>query len=187
MYDVELYYLFLVFCQHQATRRHSEAWAESLRYRRPDLDCMSGLRRISLNCNTLVGDQGAKALAEVLAEELWLKALDVRQCGITNEGAKAFLHALQTNTTLMILDVRKNPLIDHELLKTVIERVLLNSHDTNSEYKWFTSPSSKGSKIRRPSSLRNGLKGKNTIRIGMNILFNGHKRLSDHDLLKGSS
>ncbi|XP_073489976.1 centrosomal protein of 78 kDa isoform X1 [Aquarana catesbeiana] len=152
--------------KHQATRRHSEAWAESLRYRRPDLDCMSGLRRISLNCNTLVGDQGAKALAEVLAEELWLKALDVRQCGITNEGAKAFLHALQTNTTLMILDVRKNPLIDHELLKTVIERVLLNSHDTNSEYKWFTSPSSKGSKIRRPSSLRNGLKGKNTIRIG---------------------
>ncbi|XP_077331016.1 centrosomal protein of 78 kDa isoform X2 [Lithobates pipiens] len=152
--------------KHQATRRHSEAWAESLRYRRPDLDCMSGLRRISLNCNTLVGDQGAKALAEVLGEELWLKALDVRQCGITNEGAKAFLHALQTNTTLMILDVRKNPLIDHDLLKTVIERVLLNSHDTNSEYKWFTSPSSKGSKIRRPSSLRNGLKGKNTIRIG---------------------
>lgn len=40
-----------------------------------------------------------------------LLALDVRQCGITNEGAKAFLHALQTNTTLMILDVRKNPLI----------------------------------------------------------------------------
>ncbi|CAI9534454.1 unnamed protein product [Staurois parvus] len=152
--------------KHQATRRHSEAWAESLRYRRPDLDCMNGLRRISLNCNTLVGDQGAKALAEVLGEDLWLKALDIRQCGITNEGAKAFLHALQTNTTLMVLDVRKNPLIDHELLKTVIERVLLNSHDTNSEYKWFTSPSSKGPKPRKPSSLRNGLKGKNIIRIG---------------------
>lgn len=76
MYDVELYFLFLVFCQHQATRRHSEAWAESLRYRRPDLDCMNGLRRISLNCNTLVGDQGAKALAEVLGEELWLKGKD---------------------------------------------------------------------------------------------------------------
>ncbi|XP_072260213.1 centrosomal protein of 78 kDa [Pyxicephalus adspersus] len=153
--------------KHQATRRHSEAWAESLRYRRPDLDCMNGLRRISLNCNTLVGDQGAKALAEVLGEDLWLKALDLRQCGITNEGAKAFLHYLQTNTTLMVLDVRKNPLIDHELLKTVIERVLLNSHDTNSEYQWFTSPSSKeGPKIRKPSSLRNCLKGKNTIRIG---------------------
>ncbi|XP_075684446.1 centrosomal protein of 78 kDa isoform X2 [Rhinoderma darwinii] len=154
--------------KHQATRRHSDAWAESLRYRRPDLDCMTGLRRISLNCNTLVGDQGAKAIANVLGEDLWLKALDIRQCGISNEGAKAFLHALQTNTTLMVLDIRKNPLIDHSLLKTVIERVLLNAHDTNSEYKWFTSPPSKGgSKIKPSTILRNGLKGKNTIRIGL--------------------
>ncbi|XP_063769901.1 centrosomal protein of 78 kDa [Pseudophryne corroboree] len=153
--------------KHQATRRHNEAWPESLRYRRPDLDCMTGLRRISINCNTLVGDQGAKAFAEALEEDLWLKALDMRQCGISNEGAKAFLHALQTNTTLMVLDVRKNPLIDHSLLKTVIERVLLNAHGTNKEFKWFTSPSPKeGSKMRRVATLRNGLKGKNTIRIG---------------------
>ncbi|KAG9486792.1 hypothetical protein GDO78_006929 [Eleutherodactylus coqui] len=154
--------------KHQATRRHSEAWAESLRYRRPDLDCMTGLRRISLNCNTLIGDQGAKAIADVLVEDLWLKALDMRQCGISNQGAKAFLHALQTNTTLMVLDIRKNPLIDHPLLKTVIERVLLNGHDTNSEYKWFTSPSSKeASNMKRLSTFRNGLKGKNSIRIGL--------------------
>ncbi|XP_073526934.1 centrosomal protein of 78 kDa isoform X2 [Phyllobates terribilis] len=152
--------------KHQATRRHSEAWAESLRYRRPDLDCMTGLRRISLNCNTLIGDQGAKAIADILVEDLWLKALDMRQCGISSEGAKAFLHALQSNTTLMVLDIRKNPLIDHSMLKTVIERVLLNSHDTNSEYKWFTSPCSKeGSKMKRSAALRNGLKGKSTIRI----------------------
>ncbi|XP_040272985.1 centrosomal protein of 78 kDa isoform X1 [Bufo bufo] len=150
--------------KHQATKRHSEAWAESLRYRRPDLDCMTGLRRISLNCNTLVGDQGAKAIADVLVEDLWLKALDMRQCGISNDGAKAFLHALQTNTTLMVLDIRKNPLIDHSMLKTVLERVLLNAHDTHSEYKWFTSPSSK---MKRSTALRNGLKGKNTIRIGL--------------------
>ncbi|XP_066460239.1 centrosomal protein of 78 kDa [Eleutherodactylus coqui] len=154
--------------KHQATRRHSEAWAESLRYRRPDLDCMTGLRRISLNCNTLIGDQGAKAIADVLVEDLWLKALDMRQCGISNQGAKAFLHALQTNTTLMVLDIRKNPLIDHPLLKTVIERVLLNGHDTNSEYKWFTSPSSKeASNMKRLTTFRNGLKGKNSIRIGL--------------------
>ncbi|XP_068092836.1 centrosomal protein of 78 kDa isoform X2 [Hyperolius riggenbachi] len=153
--------------KHQATRRHSEAWAESLRYRRPDLDCMTGLRRISLNYNPLVDDQGAKALAEVLTEDLWLKALDLQQCGISNEGAKAFMHALETNTTLIVLDIRKNPLIDHALLKSVIERVLLNGHDTNSEYKWFSSPSSKeGPKTRRSSSMWNGLKGKNTIRIG---------------------
>ncbi|NP_001090753.1 centrosomal protein of 78 kDa [Xenopus tropicalis] len=156
--------------KHQATRRHSEAWAESLRYRRPDLDCMAGLRRVTLNSNTLVGDRGAIALAEVIGEDLWLKALDLRQCGISNEGAQAFLNAFQTNTTLIILDIRRNPLIDRSLLKTIIERVLMNAHDTNSEYKWYTSPSSKDNgKVRqkwRSINNWNGRKGKNIVRVG---------------------
>lgn len=54
-------------------RRHEETWAESLRYRRPDLDCMAGLRRITLNCNTLIGDLGASAFADSLSEDLWLR------------------------------------------------------------------------------------------------------------------
>ncbi|CAH2294194.1 centrosomal of 78 kDa [Pelobates cultripes] len=157
--------------KHQATRRHSETWAESLRYRRPDLDCMTGLRRVTLNCNTFVGDRGANSLAEILAEDLWLKALDMRQCGISNEGAESFLKALQTNTTLLVLDMRQNPLIDYSLLKTLTERVLMNAHGSNSEYKWFKSPSSKdGSKVRqkcRSTNVRHGWKGRNTLRIGI--------------------
>ncbi|XP_036694730.1 centrosomal protein of 78 kDa-like isoform X1 [Balaenoptera musculus] len=61
--------------KYQTTRRHEETWAESLRSRRPDLDCMAGLRRITLNCNTLIGDLGASALAESLSEDLWLREL----------------------------------------------------------------------------------------------------------------
>ena len=38
-------------------------------------------------------------------------ALDLQQCGLTNEGAKALLKALETNGTLVILDIRKNPLV----------------------------------------------------------------------------
>lgn len=53
--------------------RHSEAWKSSLRYRAPDLDCMPGLRRITLNRNPLLGDNGAKALSEALKDDLWLK------------------------------------------------------------------------------------------------------------------
>jgi centrosomal protein CEP78 len=34
---------------------------------------MAGLRRITLNCNTLVGDLGARAFADSLNEDLWLK------------------------------------------------------------------------------------------------------------------
>ena len=59
--------------KYQTTGRHEETWAESLHSRRPDLDCMASLRCITLNCNTLIGDLGASALAESLSEDLWLE------------------------------------------------------------------------------------------------------------------
>lgn len=68
--------------QHQAMRRHSAAWAESLRYRRPEFEGMGGLRRVTLNCNTLVGDRGAAALAQELAEDLWVKGQ--RTCSVSH-------------------------------------------------------------------------------------------------------
>ncbi|NXA36700.1 CEP78 protein, partial [Eudromia elegans] len=157
--------------KHQAMKRHNEAWAESLRYRRPDLDCMTGLRRITFNCNMLVGDRGASAFAECLGEDLWLKALDLQQCGISSEGAKSLFDALQANRTLVVLDIRKNPLIDHVLVKSIIERVLMNGNGANSEYKWLASPSSKDALKTRPKKrtivLGSGRKGKATIRIGL--------------------
>ncbi|KFQ13637.1 Centrosomal protein of 78 kDa, partial [Leptosomus discolor] len=157
--------------KHQAMKRHGEAWAESLRYRRPDLDYMTGLRRITFNCNMLVGDRGARAFADCLGEDLWLKALDLQQCGISNEGARSLLNALQTNTTLVVLDVRKNPLIDHVMMKNIIEKVLMNGNSANSEYQWLTSPSSKDASKTRPKKrtivLGSGRKGKATIRIGL--------------------
>uniref|UniRef100_A0A8C0FLA2 Centrosomal protein of 78 kDa n=1 Tax=Bubo bubo TaxID=30461 RepID=A0A8C0FLA2_BUBBB len=157
--------------KHQAMKRHGEAWAESLRYRRPDLDYMTGLRRITFNCNMLVGDRGASAFADSLGEDLWLKALDLQQCGISNEGARSLLDALQTNTTLVVLDIRKNPLIDHLMMKNIIERVLMNGNSANSEYKWLTSPSSKDvlktRTKKRTIVLGSGRKGKATIRIGL--------------------
>ncbi|XP_030367453.1 centrosomal protein of 78 kDa isoform X2 [Strigops habroptila] len=157
--------------KHQAMKRHGEAWAESLRYRRPDLDYMTGLRRVTFNCNMLVGDKGASAFADCLGEDLWLKALDLQQCGISNEGARSLLDALQTNTTLVVLDIRKNPLIDHVMMKSIIEKVLMNGNSANSEYKWLMSPSSKDVLKTRPKKrtivLGSGRKGKATIRIGL--------------------
>ncbi|NXO96400.1 CEP78 protein, partial [Certhia brachydactyla] len=157
--------------KHQAIRRHGEAWAESLRYRRPGLEYMTGLRRITLNCNMLVGDRGASALADCLGEDLWLKALDLQQCGISNEGARSLLDALQTNTTLVVLDIRKNPLIDHVLMKNIIERVLKNGNSADSEFKWLMSPSSRDALKTKPKKrtivLGSGRKGKATIRIGL--------------------
>uniref|UniRef100_A0A8C6BYR7 Centrosomal protein of 78 kDa n=1 Tax=Monodon monoceros TaxID=40151 RepID=A0A8C6BYR7_MONMO len=156
--------------KYQTIRRHEETWAESLRYRRPDLDCMAGLRRITLNCNTLIGDLGASAFAESLSEDLWLRALDLQQCGLTSEGAKALLKALETNRTLVVLDIRKNPLVDHSVMKSVIKKVLQNGRSAKSEYQWITSPSVKepskaARQKKRTIILGSGRKGKATIRI----------------------
>ncbi|XP_014650194.1 PREDICTED: centrosomal protein of 78 kDa isoform X1 [Ceratotherium simum simum] len=158
--------------KYQTMRRYEETWAESLRYRRPDLDCMAGLRRVTFNCNTLIGDLGARAFAESLSEDLWLRALDLQQCGLTNEGAKALLKALETNRTLVILDIRKNPLVDHSVMKAVIKKVLQNGRSAKSEYQWITSPSVKepfktARQKKRTIVLGSGRKGKATIRIGL--------------------
>ncbi|XP_063105596.1 centrosomal protein of 78 kDa isoform X6 [Cavia porcellus] len=156
--------------KYQAIRRHEETWAESLRYRRPDLDSMAGLRRVTLNCNTLVGDLGARSLADSLSEDLWLRALDLQQCGLTSDGAQALLKALETNRTLVVLDIRRNPLIDHSVMKAVIKKVLQNGRSAKSEYQWITSPSLKESsktakQKKRTIILGSSRKGKATIRI----------------------
>lgn len=49
------------------------AWQDSLRYRRPDLDRMPGLRRITICKNPLINDHGAELIAEALKDDLWVK------------------------------------------------------------------------------------------------------------------
>ncbi|KAM9103988.1 LOW QUALITY PROTEIN: centrosomal protein of 78 kDa-like [Megaptera novaeangliae] len=156
--------------KYQTTRRHEATWAESLCSRRPELDCMAGLRRITLNCNTFIGDLGASALAESLSEGLWLRALDLQQCGLTSEGAKALLKTLETSRTLVVLDIRKNPLVDHSVMKAVINKGLQNGRSAKSEYQQITSPSVKepskaARQKKRTIILGSGRKGKATIRI----------------------
>ncbi|XP_018614473.2 centrosomal protein of 78 kDa [Scleropages formosus] len=156
--------------KHQAMRRHSVAWAESLRYRKPQLESMSGLRRITLSCNMLIGDRGAAVLAQELAEDLWVKALDIQKCGLSNVGAKALLEALESNTTITVLDIRKNPLVDNSLIKAVIEKVLLNTDENSSQYSWIMLPSSKDaqkSSRERPTRISPNVgRGKPTFKIG---------------------
>ncbi|CAL8345366.1 unnamed protein product [Lota lota] len=154
--------------KHQGLWRHSTAWAESLRYRRPEFEGMGGLRRITLNCNSLIGDRGAAALAHELGEDLWVKAVDLQKCGLSNQGAQCLLEALKTNSTLNVLDIRSNPLIDKVLIKTTIEKVLKNSDGQTSEYYWIKPPVPKetqkapGAKRRGPP---NAAKRKATFRI----------------------
>ncbi|XP_038046202.1 centrosomal protein of 78 kDa-like [Patiria miniata] len=157
--------------KHQSTQRHSEAWKDSLRYRRPDLDRMAGIRRITLNHNPLVNDEGAAAFAEALKDDLWLKALDMQQCGISNLGAKSLLDGLHQNSSIVVLDIRKNHLVDRDLLKAVMEQVLINAGGDENEYKWLRANSSRehdphgGKQRRRTRTLNSSFGRKTTIRV----------------------
>ncbi|CAN9513087.1 unnamed protein product [Ophioblennius macclurei] len=136
--------------KHQGLQRHGTAWAESLRYRKPQFEGMGGLRRVTLNSNTLIGDRGASALASELAEDLWVKAVDLQRCGLSNEGARRLLEALKTNSSLCVLDVRNNPLVDKVLIKTMLEKVLMNPDGLSSEYCWIKPPSAESQKAPGP-------------------------------------
>ncbi|XP_077943273.1 centrosomal protein of 78 kDa isoform X2 [Gasterosteus aculeatus] len=153
--------------KHQGMQRHGTAWAESLRYRKPQFEGMGGLRRVTLNCNTLIGDRGAAALAHEMAEDLWVKALDLQRCGLSNEGARRLLEAMKTNTALCVLDVRSNPLIDKVLIKTILEKVLMNANGQSSEYHWIKPAASESQRTSAPKrrALPGTVKRKTAFRI----------------------
>nr|CAB3230059.1 centrosomal protein of 78 kDa-like [Phallusia mammillata] len=115
--------------KHQSTQRYSDAWADGLRYRSPDLNCMAGIRRITLNSNPMIGDSGISAIADALKDDLWLKALDLQNCGLSVVGAKYLLTTMEHNRTLIVLDIRQNPMVDNNTLRSVLGRVLLNANE----------------------------------------------------------
>ena len=121
----------------QALKRHNEAWKDSLRYGRPDLDSMFGIRRITINSNTLIGDDGVKALSDAFKSDLWLKALDLQDCGITTKGAQYLLDGLKFNAMMHVLDVRLNVNIDRDTLQKIMEQVMINSSGNNTDYEWM--------------------------------------------------
>ena len=101
---------------------------------------MHGLRRLTLNRNPLIGDAGAKSLSKALESDLWLKALDLQQCGLSNEGAKQFCEALKrgANSSLYILDLRLNDAVDKQTVKSVMEMVMAKSTGARTnEYDWM--------------------------------------------------
>ena len=121
----------------QALKRHNEAWKDSLRYGRPDLDSMFGIRRITINSNPKIGDRGVFLLAEAFKSDLWLKALDLQDCGITTQGANYLLDGLKFNAMMHVLDVRLNVKIDRDTLQKIMEQVMINSSGHSTDYEWM--------------------------------------------------
>ncbi|KAM9465353.1 centrosomal protein of 78 kDa-like isoform 1-T3 [Salvelinus alpinus] len=66
-----------------------------------------------------------------------LRTSGSKKCGLSNERALSLLEALKSNSTLCVLDIRWNRLMDNELVKIVIERVLINANGQSSQYSWI--------------------------------------------------
>ena len=98
---------------------------------------MFGIRRITINSNELIGDIGAEALHDAFKSDLWLKALDLQNCGITTHGANFLLEGLKFNAMMHVLDVRLNVDIDRDTLQKIMEQVMINSSGNNTDYEWM--------------------------------------------------
>ncbi|CAK1578834.1 unnamed protein product [Parnassius mnemosyne] len=129
--------------KYQKIHRYSENWVHTLRYRLPELDAMAGLRRITLCGNTQLADAGFATLADVLADDLWIKALDVQDCGLSEQSAAGALRTLQSNSTLAVLDLRRNAHVGPDSLAR-LRAALRNERAIDAQYSWLSSTSSDG-------------------------------------------
>ncbi|XP_012942460.2 centrosomal protein of 78 kDa, partial [Aplysia californica] len=134
---------------------------------------MPGIRRITANNNPMLGDDGSRLLADALKDDLWLKALDLQACGVSSAGAQSFLEVLKYNTTLVVLDLRRNPLIDRDVMHSLMEQLMLNSNGEDGEYKWTkaegpedsTSKQTVRTRRRATKVLNSSLGKKTTIKV----------------------
>lgn len=124
--------------KYQKLNRYSEAWKQTLRYRDPDVEAMPGLRRITINNNPNLGDHGLSILVEEIKDDLWLRALDVQDCGLTDAGGKLLVDLLDSNSNLVIVDGRGNPFMNEEILLEIMNQLAYNNQNKNdTEYKWI--------------------------------------------------
>lgn len=124
---------------------------------------MPGLRRITICKNPLINDRGAELIAEALKDDLWVKALDMQQCGISTEGAMSFQPVLKFNSTICVLDLRLNPLIEREVFGSLMEQLMINSGESQLEYPWLVIREPKPGRIRpqkrKSTATQQGMRG----------------------------
>ncbi|KYN20315.1 PREDICTED: protein Cep78 homolog [Trachymyrmex cornetzi] len=116
---------------------YHDTWKQSLRYREPNFETMPGLRRLTLNDNPHLGNCAVMEMIEAIRDSLWMKALDLQHCGLTDQIGTDLMNLLDQNDTLTVLDVRKNVNLNDELATEVMRRLVKNDVEGKSEYKWM--------------------------------------------------
>ncbi|CAO1314420.1 unnamed protein product [Diamesa serratosioi] len=104
----------------QKIQRFSEGWKRSLRYTVIDPESIPGLRKLILNSNTRIGDEGVDLLVEVLKDDVWIKDVDLQNCGLGDNGANSVIKCLNLNKTIMNFNISRNLEISDHLYRHII-------------------------------------------------------------------
>lgn len=118
---------------------YHDTWIDSLRYREPNFEAMPGLRRLTLNGNPQLGDFAVGEIIEAIRDSLWLKAIDLQNCGLTDNVAYQISDLLNNNVTLSVVDLRLNA-IEEQLLSEISDKLLANNPNEHPEYRWMSLP-----------------------------------------------
>lgn len=123
--------------KYQQINRYCESWHNSLRYEDPKVGNMKGLKRITLNNNPHFGNEGLACIIDELEDDLWIKAIDMQKCGITEEIAGRLLDLIEYSRSLEIADFRHNEKLSSVTLEKIFEILgRKQSIGCNPEFQW---------------------------------------------------
>nr|XP_024218683.1 centrosomal protein of 78 kDa isoform X2 [Halyomorpha halys] len=141
----------------QEIARLGECWKQSLRYREVDHDQIQGLRRITLNDNPEIGDAGLQYINDVLMDDFWVRALDMQNCGITEDGASLIRRLIEINNEIGVIDLRRNPQLSNSTIAEIIKTLSTKITEEKAEYVWLHLPNNPADSIIPPgSAIKNG-------------------------------
>lgn len=114
---------------------------------------MAGIRRITINNNPKIGDDGLELILNELIDDLWIKAIDMQRCGITEAKAEKIFDTLEYNKSLEVVDLRNNNL-DHETVSRILQ-ILKTKQSEDPHFQWCQTTTSLGSTAQILSNLAN--------------------------------
>lgn len=85
---------------------------------------LQGLHTLILNQNPKIEDTGLKQLIYALKNDVWLKSLSLKRCGISKLGAEMLIRLLQSNNRIMRLDLTKNhiPINTLQMMLSILKK-----------------------------------------------------------------
>lgn len=150
--------------RHQQISRYCVSWHHSLRYKDPDVDVLAGLKRITLNNNPDIGDDGLKLILDELDDDLWIKAIDMQRCNITEKMATRILDVIDYSKSLEILDLRHNDSLSRHTIEKIFTMLKEKRNNINNgcEFQWCMSTTTVNNNT---STIRDSLAGSSYVTL----------------------